>query len=67
MEGRTSSSTSILWGRKDWKMFVVGKFVQKCVAAMKSTALAQSLPKVASGSERYFKLKEKKIKNEADN
>jgi len=56
MDGRTSPSTSILWGRKAWKLFVVCKSVEKCVAAMKSTPLAQSLPKFASGSARYFKL-----------
>lgn len=66
MDGRTSPSTSILWGRKAWKLFVVRKSVEKCVAAMKSTALAQSSPKFASGSERYFKLEEIKIKNVTD-
>lgn len=67
MDGGTSPSTSILGGRKAWKLFVVRKSVLKCVAAMKSTPLAQDMPKFASGSERYFNLKENKIKNAADN
>lgn len=67
MDGGTSPSTSILGGKRAWKWFVVRKSVLKCVAAMKSTPLAQDTPKFASGSERYFNLKENKIKNAADN
>lgn len=57
IRGALSPSKSIRGGNPVWNRFVVFWSVEKRVAAMKSTAVAQSSAKLLSGPLRYVNLK----------